>query len=138
MLKNSARNCIPSLSPFSGIFLWAPISQLNIAGPRRVPLPKEPNDPTAFLAKAAVLNHCSKGSAPAGRSGLIPATASARSRPRLVRELSDPLTRVIGEPVWYCCTPVNCQPPSTRAPTPFMRLPSGIAHTYDVTNLGVG
>src|SRR5215475_11723267 len=101
-------------------------------GPRRIPLPSVPAVPVGLAANAALLNHCKIGSTPDGRLGSSPA-AIARSRPKLVSELSFPLTTVIGDPVWYCCTPVNCQPPSTRALTPFIWLANGISQTYEVT-----
>src|ERR1017187_1043572 len=61
MLKNSDRNCTLTFSP-SLVVLNNPMSQANMWGPRRMPLPRVPNVPMGLPAKAAGLNHSRTGS----------------------------------------------------------------------------
>src|SRR5262245_9853563 len=82
---------------------------------RRISLrPAVPKVPTAFVVKAAVLNHSCMELTPAGRAlfGLI---WSQLSLLRPVIELSTPLLQVIGKPLRTMIIELNCQPFTTRS-----------------------
>src|SRR5579859_56207 len=83
--------------------------KLTSPGRRRSLRPASPYVPMALVLNAAVLNHCRKELAPAGRP-LLALIWSQLSLPIPVSELSTPLRQVNGNPVCPTISAFTCHP----------------------------
>src|SRR5215207_5283342 len=112
-------------------------STLVMPGPKNVLRPALPHVPSAFSAKAPVLNHRAGVRSSRGRFGSCPGTRFGRSWPPPVFDRSVPTYPVRGNPLAELRIVLNCQPPRIAAPTPLSRnglpAPNGNSYRIDAT-----
>src|SRR2546427_9032414 len=134
MLKNSARNCMPTFSVTFVTFSNA-TSVLKYPGPRTMFLPELPKVPIAFGTNFEVSKYCATVS-PWERlpRSAVPPRKSARSRLMPVNELSRPLLIVKGKPLCQVTIEFSIQPLTTLLRT---RSPPtcGSCQTFDSLKL---